>query len=231
MAWYAGGRFSDPFQKWFGRFLAKAGATAPRTSYHSFRDALREAQASDEIVDALLGWTRRTIWETSRSGPRITALWPRRSLGSDTPASISATSISGEAVIGSARLSLDRAVLSIVSGCSGVPPARCRSSTSKELPAGIRKGSRLMSKRASIIERLRKHPGRGQTAAEIAQALGLRDGRSVALQLKWLERQGVVRVTRFAGTKNMSPGYRGQWFLPTSERAYALVSMPHGRGR
>ena len=72
------GRFSDPFQKWFGRFLAKAGATAPRTSYHSFRhgfrDALREAQASDEIVDALLGWTRHTMRETYGSGPRITAL-------------------------------------------------------------------------------------------------------------------------------------------------------------
>jgi SOS-response transcriptional repressor LexA len=88
-----------------------------------------------------------------------------------------------------------------------------------------------MSKRALIIERLRKHPGSGQTAAEIAQALGLRDGRSVALQLKWLERQGVVRVTRFVGSKNMAPGGLGQWFLSTSERAYALVSSPHGRGR
>ena len=49
-----------------------------RTSYHSFRhgfrDALREAQASDEIVDALLGWTRRAMRETYGSGPRITAL-------------------------------------------------------------------------------------------------------------------------------------------------------------
>jgi integrase len=72
------GRFSDPFQKWFTRFLAKTGATAARTSFHSFRhcfrDALREAQASDEIIDALLGWTRRTMRETYGSGPRIAAL-------------------------------------------------------------------------------------------------------------------------------------------------------------
>jgi integrase len=72
------GRFSDACQKRFSRFLARIGAKAPRTSYHSFRhgfrDALREAQASDEIVDALLGWTRRTMRETYGSGPRISAL-------------------------------------------------------------------------------------------------------------------------------------------------------------
>jgi integrase len=68
------GRFSDAFQKWFARFLAKTEAAAPKTSYHSFRhcfrDPLREAQAPDEIVDALLGWTRRTMRETYGSGPR-----------------------------------------------------------------------------------------------------------------------------------------------------------------
>jgi SOS-response transcriptional repressor LexA len=81
-----------------------------------------------------------------------------------------------------------------------------------------------MSKRALIIERLQQHPGRSQTAAEIARALNLRDGRSVAFQLKWLERQGVVRVTRFAaGSKIMDLSQRTQWMLPTSERAYRLV--------
>jgi integrase len=54
------GYYSDPFGKWFGRFLKKAGAKAPRTSFHSFRhsyrDALREAGISPERVRALGGW-------------------------------------------------------------------------------------------------------------------------------------------------------------------------------
>jgi integrase len=67
------GRFSDACQKRFSRFLARIGAKAPRTSYHSFRhgfrDRLREAQVSDELVDTLMGWTRRTMRETYGSGP------------------------------------------------------------------------------------------------------------------------------------------------------------------
>ena len=54
------GYYSDPFGKWFARFLEKAGAKAPRTSFHSFRhsyrDALREADISTERVRALGGW-------------------------------------------------------------------------------------------------------------------------------------------------------------------------------
>jgi hypothetical protein len=50
----------------------------PRTSYHSFRhnlrDRLREAQVSDELVDTLMGWTRRTMRETYGSGPSVNAL-------------------------------------------------------------------------------------------------------------------------------------------------------------
>ena len=72
------GRFADPFQKWFDRFVTKAEAKAPKTSYHSFRhtfrDGLREVQAPDEIVDALCGWTRGTMRETYGSGPRVHAL-------------------------------------------------------------------------------------------------------------------------------------------------------------
>jgi len=56
-----GGYYSDPFQKWFGRFLEKAGAKRPKTSFHSFRhtyrDALREADISAERARALGGWT------------------------------------------------------------------------------------------------------------------------------------------------------------------------------
>jgi integrase len=54
------GYFSDPFSKWFRRFLAKAGAARPRTCFHSFRhcyrDALREARIDHEIALALGGW-------------------------------------------------------------------------------------------------------------------------------------------------------------------------------
>jgi len=54
------GYFSDPFSKWFRRFLAKAGAARPRTCFHSFRhcyrDALRETRIDHEIALALGGW-------------------------------------------------------------------------------------------------------------------------------------------------------------------------------
>lgn len=54
------GYYSDPAQKWFGRFLIKAGAARPRTSFHSFRhcfrDALREAGVRVAAVRALGGW-------------------------------------------------------------------------------------------------------------------------------------------------------------------------------
>src|SRR5437762_10068513 len=53
------GYYSDPFQKWFSRFLMRAGVKTPTTSFHSFRhcfrDALREADISREIVQALGG--------------------------------------------------------------------------------------------------------------------------------------------------------------------------------
>jgi hypothetical protein len=76
------GRYSDRFQKWFSRFLAKAGANTPGTSHHSFRhnfrDALRDAQVSDEIVDGLMGmdpandacgvWQRSAHCRSGRSG-------------------------------------------------------------------------------------------------------------------------------------------------------------------
>jgi integrase len=54
------GYYSDPFSKWFRRFLAKARATAPKTCFHSFRhsyrDALREARIPHEVALALGGW-------------------------------------------------------------------------------------------------------------------------------------------------------------------------------
>jgi integrase len=57
------GYYSDPFQKWFSRFLVSIGAKTPKTSFHSFRhcyrDALREADMSTERVRALGGWTSK----------------------------------------------------------------------------------------------------------------------------------------------------------------------------
>jgi integrase len=53
---------SDNFQKWWARFVKKASAARPRTSFHSFRhcfrDALREADISTERARALGGWSR-----------------------------------------------------------------------------------------------------------------------------------------------------------------------------
>jgi integrase len=57
------GYYSDPFQKWFSRFLTQIGAKTPKTSFHSFRhcfrDALRDADISTERVRALGGWTSK----------------------------------------------------------------------------------------------------------------------------------------------------------------------------
>jgi integrase len=55
------GYYSDPFSKWFRRFLERAGATREKTCFHSFRhcyrDALREARIEHEVVLALGGWS------------------------------------------------------------------------------------------------------------------------------------------------------------------------------
>ncbi len=56
----ATGYRSTTFSAWFRRFLAKAGAAAPKTCFHSFRhgfrDALREARIDRDIALALGGW-------------------------------------------------------------------------------------------------------------------------------------------------------------------------------
>jgi integrase len=56
----ARGYYSDAFQKWFSRFLRSCGADRPKTSFHSFRhawrDALRRADVPDRRAQALGGW-------------------------------------------------------------------------------------------------------------------------------------------------------------------------------
>lgn len=55
------GYYSDPFSKWFRRFLERAGASREKTCFHSFRhcyrDALREARIEHEVALALGGWS------------------------------------------------------------------------------------------------------------------------------------------------------------------------------
>jgi integrase len=55
------GYYSDPFSKWFRRFLERAGASREKTCFHSFRhcyrDALREARIDHEVALALGGWS------------------------------------------------------------------------------------------------------------------------------------------------------------------------------
>ena len=66
------GYYSDPYQKWFKRLMASVNATAPRTSFHSFRhsfrDALREAGITEEIVRQLCGWSGSGMESTYGSG-------------------------------------------------------------------------------------------------------------------------------------------------------------------
>ncbi len=54
------GYISDPFSKWFRRFLRKAGAWRARTTFHSFRhtfrDGMREAGVPLERARAIGGW-------------------------------------------------------------------------------------------------------------------------------------------------------------------------------
>jgi integrase len=49
------------FSKWFGRYIGAHGVSDPAKVFHSFRhtftDALRLANVSDEVKNALLGWT------------------------------------------------------------------------------------------------------------------------------------------------------------------------------
>jgi integrase len=54
------GYYSDPFSKWFARFLRRANAYRPKTCFHSFRhcfrDALRDARIDHDLSLALGGW-------------------------------------------------------------------------------------------------------------------------------------------------------------------------------
>ena len=57
----AKGYYSDPFSKWFGRYLKgpAVGAYTKKATFHSYRDALRDTEMSGEMVRALGGWSWR----------------------------------------------------------------------------------------------------------------------------------------------------------------------------
>jgi integrase len=79
------GYYSDPYSKWFRRFLDKAGAARPKTCFHSFRhcfrDALREARIDHDVALALGGWSSGNGKEGTETaevygrGFRVTTLW------------------------------------------------------------------------------------------------------------------------------------------------------------
>jgi integrase len=56
----ANGYYSDPFSKWFGRYLKAVATYTPKTTFHSlrhnYRDALRDTEMSGEMVRDLGGW-------------------------------------------------------------------------------------------------------------------------------------------------------------------------------
>lgn len=59
----ANGYYSDPFSKWFGRYLRGPAVAAytKKTTFHSlrhnYRDALRDTEMTGEMVRALGGWS------------------------------------------------------------------------------------------------------------------------------------------------------------------------------
>ena len=63
------GYVSDPFSKWYSRFLHKTIQKTNKTTFHSFRhnfrDALRTIHASGDVVDALGGWTGKKVTSDS----------------------------------------------------------------------------------------------------------------------------------------------------------------------
>ena len=73
------GYYSEVFSKWFGRFLKSVNAKTPKTSFHSFRhafrDALREANIPGERVRVLAGWSSVRISDTYGSGFRPSTLY------------------------------------------------------------------------------------------------------------------------------------------------------------
>ncbi len=69
------GNLSDPFSKWFGRFLDNVDVTERDKVFHSFRhtfrDALRDGEVSEEIAKFLGGWSRHEVQQKYGRGPSL----------------------------------------------------------------------------------------------------------------------------------------------------------------
>ena len=54
------GKFTDPFSKWFSRFLHSCNSYRPETTFHSFRHgvslSLKLARVYPANMDAIMGW-------------------------------------------------------------------------------------------------------------------------------------------------------------------------------
>lgn len=74
----ADGYYSGPFSKWYSRFLKAAGAYTKKTTFHSFRhcyrDAMREAGLSRDVVLALGGWEGGSVDDDYGNGLRASTL-------------------------------------------------------------------------------------------------------------------------------------------------------------
>ena len=72
------GYYSDPFSKWFGRFLNSLEAKTKFTSFHSFRhcfrDAMREADIPQEAALKLGGWSESGVHAAYGKGLSLTKL-------------------------------------------------------------------------------------------------------------------------------------------------------------
>lgn len=78
----ANGYYSDPFSKWFsgtGRFLDKLGLKSKQTTFHSlrhtYRDAMREANFSRDVVLQLGGWAGGRTDDDYGKGLRASTLY------------------------------------------------------------------------------------------------------------------------------------------------------------
>jgi integrase len=73
------GYLSGPYSKWFARFLEKVGVKSRRNAFHSFRhsyrDGMRRANISRDVVLALGGWNERSFTSDGYgSGPSISEM-------------------------------------------------------------------------------------------------------------------------------------------------------------
>jgi integrase len=72
------GNYSQPFSKWFGRFLDTLDISSPKLTFHSFRhnyrDALREVNAPQDVVNYLGGWAENGVSDQYGGAAKVVRL-------------------------------------------------------------------------------------------------------------------------------------------------------------